>query len=143
MPPRWRCGCVSCPRPSRKKPVITSYSIHYTKLYEVPLADAEGQRFGLRGGHIQAAEQPVPQGEVDAEVAVEVPGIRAVVDLVLGRAAKHMFDDRAEREPDMGMAQVGPQAVEQQHHIADAEQAEGVDPAPCGIEEGAASYNFV
>lgn len=60
-----------------------------------------------------------------------------MVDLVLGRAVEDMFEPRAKREPDMGVAQVGSQGVEQQHQVAHPEQGIGAHGAATQPVEGA------
>lgn len=66
-----------------------------------------------------------------------------VMDLVLGRAVQHMFQLRAERQPDMAMPQVGRQAVEDEHQVGHAEQGVAADftaaevPEASGVEADA------
>lgn len=59
--------------------------------------EAELQRLRLGRGDVERAKHPVPQGQVDAKIPVEVARRIAVMDLVLGRAVEHMLDGRAER----------------------------------------------
>jgi len=62
----------------------------------IRLAGAEANNLGRRLGHIERAEHPVPQRQVDPEIPVEVPRRITVVNLVLRRAVDDVFGNRAE-----------------------------------------------
>src|SRR5690606_2852226 len=91
-------------------------------------AEAELHAMALLGlGDVEGAEQPVPDGELGAEIAVPVMGVGAVMDLVHGRADEDPRQHRPEAEPDMGMAQMGPADVEQHAADIDAEDGDGAE----------------
>ena len=55
------------------------------------------------------------------------------MDLVLGRAVQHMFDQRPEREPYVAVTQVRRQTVEDEHHVGHAEQRVTADFPATGV----------
>ena len=59
------------------------------------------------------------------------------MNLVLGRAVQHMFEHRAERQPDMTVTQVSHQPVEDEHQPGHAEQSIAADLAAAGVPEDA------
>lgn len=101
----------------------------------IRLARAEAQCFRLGRGDVERPEQPVPQGQVDAEVAVVVLGGVAVVNLVLGRTVQHVLHHWPERQPHMAVTQICRQGIEDENQIRHAEQRVATDLPATGVPE--------
>ena len=70
-------------------------------------------------GDVERAAEPVPDRESEAEVAVPVPLVLAVVDLVLGGADQDPAQGGTVREPDVGVPQLeGEHVIEEEDPVA-------------------------
>jgi hypothetical protein len=70
------------------------------------LGDAEGQMRPLPRGNVQRAEQPVPDGQKTAEIAVVVRRVDRMVHLVVRRAQHQPPGPALQRDPEFRVLQL-------------------------------------